>query len=76
MARFILLCYPKSPIFEPRHFFYWDFLERHLDQLKSLGRMNLVLGNFKRMQEEELDQIRSLAQDWRQNSNNQKTHSS
>jgi len=58
----------------PFNFFYWDFLERHLDQLKSLGRMNLVLGNFKRMQEEELDQIRSLAQDWRQNSNNQKTH--
>ena len=48
----------------PFNFFYWDFLDRHREKLKSLGRMNLVLGNLKRISPEELDLIRSLAQNW------------
>ena len=48
----------------PFNFFYWDFLDRHKEKLKSLGRMNLVLGNLKRISPEELDLIRSLAQNW------------
>ena len=48
----------------PFNFFYWDFLERHREKFKSLGRMNLVLGNLKRISPEELDLIRSLARDW------------
>ncbi len=53
----------------PFNFFYWDFLSRHQEKLKSLGRMNLVLSNLKRMEPEELDKIQALAVDWRQNSN-------
>ncbi len=53
----------------PFNFFYWDFLERHQQKLKSLGRMNLVLGNLRRMEAEELAKIHSLAQKWRQQTN-------
>lgn len=49
----------------PFNFFYWDFLDRHQSQLQSLGRMSLILGHLKRMESEELDEIRSLAQQWR-----------
>lgn len=59
----------------PFNFFYWDFLYRHQEKLKSLGRMNLVLGNFKRMEAGELDKIRALAQDWKQNRNHPKSES-
>lgn len=59
----------------PFNFFYWDFLYRHQEKLKSLGRMNLVLGNFKRMEAGELDKIRALAQDWKQNRNHFKSES-
>ncbi|PSO90564.1 MAG: cryptochrome/photolyase family protein [Cyanobacteria bacterium SW_10_48_33] len=48
----------------PFNFFYWDFLARHREQLKLQGRMNLVLGNLKRMSDEQLQAIRSLAQAW------------
>ena len=48
----------------PFNFFYWDFLHRHRDRLKSLGRMNLVLSHLKRISDEELEQITSLARDW------------
>ena len=53
----------------PFNFFYWDFLERHQQKLKSLGRMNLVLGNLRRMEAEELAKIHSLAQQWREKRN-------
>ncbi|MEM7590257.1 MAG: cryptochrome/photolyase family protein [Cyanobacteria bacterium P01_A01_bin.83] len=48
----------------PFNFFYWDFLNRHRDRLKSLGRMNLVLSHLKRISPEELEQITTLAQEW------------
>ncbi|WP_107666967.1 cryptochrome/photolyase family protein [Cyanothece sp. BG0011] len=50
----------------PFNFFYWDFLARHQDKLKSLGRMNLVLANLKKMDSEELQEIQSQAQQWRE----------
>ena len=53
----------------PFNFFYWDFLARHQQKLKSLGRMNLVLGNLRRMEAEELAKIHSLAQQWREKRN-------
>ena len=48
----------------PFNFFYWDFLDRHKEKLKSLGRMNLVLANLKKISPEELAQINSLAENW------------
>jgi deoxyribodipyrimidine photolyase-related protein len=48
----------------PFNFFYWDFLNRHRDRLKSLGRINLVLANLKRISPEELAKINTLAQKW------------
>ena len=53
----------------PFNFFYWDFLSRHQEKLKSLGRMNLVLGNLRRVEAEELAKIHALAVDWRQKTN-------
>ena len=48
----------------PFNYFYWDFLHRHRDRLKSLGRMNLVLSHFKRISASELEQITTLADKW------------
>ncbi|MEY2856693.1 MAG: hypothetical protein RLZZ74_1003 [Cyanobacteriota bacterium] len=48
----------------PFNFFYWDFLLRHGDRLKSLGRMNLVLSHIKRISEPELAAITALADQW------------
>lgn len=48
----------------PFNFFYWDFLDRHRDRLKSLGRMNLVLSHLQRLESSELEQINSLASQW------------
>ena len=48
----------------PFNFFYWDFLHRHRDRLKSLGRMNLVLSHLQRISDDELEQITSLARKW------------
>ncbi|MEL6496568.1 MAG: cryptochrome/photolyase family protein [Cyanobacteria bacterium J06623_7] len=48
----------------PFNFFYWDFLNRHRDRLKSLGRMNLVLSHIKRISETEMAEITSLAESW------------
>ena len=48
----------------PFNFFYWDFLNRHRDQLKSQGRMNLVLSHLQRIDPQELDQISALAEQW------------
>lgn len=49
----------------PFNFFYWDFLSRHYQKLKSLGRMNLVLSHLSRLDETELNKIQTLAQEWR-----------
>ena len=48
----------------PFNFFYWDFLIRHQDKLRSLGRMNLVLSHLKRISTAESEQISSLASKW------------
>ena len=51
----------------PFNFFYWDFLIRHQDKLRSLGRMNLVLSHLKKISAAELEQITSLSREWWQN---------
>ncbi len=48
----------------PFNFFYWDFLARHRDKLKSQGRMNLILANLDRLPAEDLDAIRQAAAGW------------
>jgi deoxyribodipyrimidine photolyase-related protein len=48
----------------PFNFFYWDFLQRHSDRLKALGRMNLVLSHLKRITPEEQVEITALANQW------------
>jgi deoxyribodipyrimidine photolyase-related protein len=48
----------------PFNYFYWDFLARHRDQLKSQGRINLILGNLDKMAPEELAAIRQAAATW------------
>lgn len=50
----------------PFNYFYWDFLSRHRDKLKSQGRMNLILANLDKMDSEELEAIRKQAQQWHQ----------
>jgi deoxyribodipyrimidine photolyase-related protein len=48
----------------PFNFFYWDFLARHHERLKSQGRMNLVLSHLKRMSPEEIQTIHKEAENW------------
>ncbi len=48
----------------PFNFFYWDFLNRHRQQLQSQGRMSFILKNLDKMSSEELQSIRQQAQDW------------
>lgn len=48
----------------PFNFFYWDFLARHRDKLKSQGRMNLILANLDKISPEELAQIHQQAEKW------------
>lgn len=50
----------------PFNFFYWDFIARHREQLQSLGRMNLVLANLRKIDPEELAQMQELANNWRE----------
>lgn len=52
----------------PFNFFYWDFLDRHRAQLKSQGRINLILANLDKMPLEELQAIRQHAKDWHEQS--------
>jgi deoxyribodipyrimidine photolyase-related protein len=49
----------------PFNYLYWDFLHRHQDQLKTQGRMNLVLKHLDKMTPEELEKINSLSQSFR-----------
>jgi len=50
----------------PFNFFYWDFMARQRDQLQSLGRMNLVLANLRKIDPDELRKIQDLATAWRE----------
>ena len=50
----------------PFNFFYWDFLDRHYDKLKSQGRMSFILKNLERMTNEEMQSIRKNAENWHQ----------
>lgn len=45
----------------PFNFFYWNFLARHRDQLKSQGRMSLILSHLERISAEEFKKIRQEA---------------
>ncbi|MGK7930544.1 MAG: cryptochrome/photolyase family protein [Microcystaceae cyanobacterium] len=66
-------CYnPKAKTGEnacPFNFFYWDFLIRHQDQLKSQGRMNLVLSHLKKMDNSDREVIQTQAAQWRKHYN-------
>ena len=42
---------------------------RHQEQLKSLGRMGLVLGHLQRIEPEEMQKIQALANNWRRKPN-------
>ncbi len=58
---------PKERIGEkacPFNYFYWDFLARHHEQLKSQGRMGLILKNLEKMSATELATIHQQALDW------------
>jgi deoxyribodipyrimidine photolyase-related protein len=48
----------------PFNYFYWDFLQRHADKLRSQGRMTLVLKHLERMEPAELAAIATLAAQW------------
>ncbi len=50
----------------PFNFLYWDFISRHQDKLKSQGRMNFVFANLKRIDKEELDEIKAQASFWQE----------
>jgi deoxyribodipyrimidine photolyase-related protein len=49
----------------PFNFFYWDFLDRHLESLKKNHRMGQILFNLKKMSHEERELIRQKAEAWR-----------
>ncbi|OKH12496.1 cryptochrome/photolyase family protein [[Limnothrix rosea] IAM M-220] len=50
----------------PFNTFYWDFLDRHQEKLRSQGRMNLILKNLERIDAPELSKIRQQAVQWRE----------
>ncbi len=51
----------------PFNFFYWDFLDRHYEQLKLNHRMGQILYNVKRFSDEERELIRQQSAQWRAN---------
>ena len=58
---------PKARIGEeacPFNFFYWDFLDRHREQLKGQGRMAFILKNLDKISDHERLQIHDHASDW------------
>jgi len=59
----------------PFNFFYWDFLARHRDALKSQGRMSFILANLDKMPAEELQAMQQLAVEWHQRQANEKAES-
>lgn len=48
----------------PFNVFYWHFLDRHRETLKSQGRMSFILKNLDKMSPEELREIHQRAADW------------
>jgi deoxyribodipyrimidine photolyase-related protein len=50
----------------PFNFFYWDFLDRHRTKLQFQGRMSFILKNLDKMPPEELEEIRSQSNQWRE----------
>lgn len=48
----------------PFNFFYWDFLARHQEKLRSQGRITMILSHLKRMSSEELAAIQHNAAAW------------
>lgn len=48
----------------PFNYFYWDFLARHRDRLKSQGRMNLILGQLDRLDPAVLTAMQHQAEQW------------
>ncbi|MEM9771623.1 MAG: cryptochrome/photolyase family protein [Cyanobacteria bacterium P01_D01_bin.73] len=48
----------------PFNYFYWDFLSRHEEKLRSQGRMSLVLKHVEKMDPQELEEMQELAQNW------------
>ena len=48
----------------PFNFFYWDFLDRHQEKLKSQGRMGLILKHLDKISPTELATIHQQATDW------------
>jgi deoxyribodipyrimidine photolyase-related protein len=53
----------------PFNYFYWDFLNRHQDKLRSQGRMNLILASLNKLPETEINKISELANQWRMSNN-------
>ncbi len=49
----------------PFNFFYWDFIDRHYNQLKSQGRMGFILKNLEKMSDQHRKEIRQQAENWR-----------
>lgn len=52
----------------PFNFFYWNFLDRHREKLKSQGRMSFILANLDKMPAIELEEIRQQATQWHEKS--------
>ena len=48
----------------PFNYFYWDFLSRHQELLKSQGRVGLILKNLEKISPAELATIHQQAEDW------------
>jgi deoxyribodipyrimidine photolyase-related protein len=49
----------------PFNYFYWDFLARHHERLKTQGRMGLILKNLEKMSATELATIHQQAVAWK-----------
>lgn len=48
----------------PFTFFYWDFLNRHRNQLESNRRMVIVLGHLEMLSQKKLKILRQQSQNW------------
>lgn len=48
----------------PFNVFYWDFLARHQDKLKSQARLSYVQRNLAKMLPDELTVIHQMAEEW------------
>jgi deoxyribodipyrimidine photolyase-related protein len=50
----------------PFNYLYWDFIARHQDKLRTLGRMGLILGVLRKIEPHELAEMQELSDRWRQ----------